>query len=70
MARDVEIELNYDSRTVTITNPDGVYDYDMDDDKIAGLVDFLVKGGAGFSVYSQEQEYEVEFIPEYVTFEE
>lgn len=57
MSRDVEIEVNYDSRTVTITNPEGVYDYDMDDDKIANLVNFLVEGGAGYSVYSQEQEW-------------
>lgn len=66
MARDVEIELNYDSMTVTITTAEGVYDYDWSDE-ILTKVDFLVKGGAGYSVYSQEVE---EWIPEYVTFEE
>lgn len=57
MSRDVEIEVNYDSRTVTITSESGVYDYDMDDEKVISKVDFLVKGGAGYSVYSQEQEW-------------
>ncbi len=33
-------------------------------------VDFLVSGGAGYSVYSQEEEYEEEYVPDYVTFEE
>ncbi|MFZ3059442.1 MAG: hypothetical protein WA102_06835 [Candidatus Methanoperedens sp.] len=53
MARDVEIELDYDSQTVTIVNPDGVYSYDMTDD-ILKLANDLLEGGAGYSVYSQE----------------
>jgi hypothetical protein len=56
MSKDVEIEVDYDSETVTITNPDGVYDYEMTKD-IMNLVDFLVKGGSGYSVYSQEDEW-------------
>lgn len=56
MSRDVEIEIDYDSRTVTITNPEGVYDYDMTKE-IMDKVDFLIEGGAGYSVYSQEEEW-------------
>ncbi len=66
MSRDVEIELNYDENTVTITNESGVYEYDMTKD-VMDAVDFLIEGGTGYSVYSQEEE---EFVPDYVTFEE
>ena len=56
MARDIEIELDYDEEVVTIVTPDGVYDYDMTDDKM-DLADFLVEGGAGYSVYSQQDDW-------------
>ena len=57
MSRDVEIELDYDARAVTIINRDGIYEYDMDKEGIMDTVDFLIEGGAGYSVYSQEEEW-------------
>jgi hypothetical protein len=54
MARDVEIEVNYNAGTVTITSQSGVYDYGMD---VMDTVHFLVEHGADYSVYSQEEEW-------------
>ncbi len=59
MAKDVEIELDYDEEVVTIVTTDGVYEYDMTNDKM-DLAEFLVEGGAGYSVYSQEDEWTIE----------